>query len=235
MTHHRGRPPSPEGGPDHPFFFGGRFFRGGFPPVPPGPPPPPGAPPPPGVPPFPPFPFGHGPNPWLALFRRRGRARRGDVRAAILALLAEQPRNGYQIMQALEQRSHGMWRPSPGSVYPALQLLEDEGLVRVDTTADGKTFHLTDRGREAVDEADAAPWESVTPGADGRAELMEAIRHLMAAAAQVAQTGTAAQITAAQQVIREARRALYRILADDPDPGAVGDEAAADAAAEDDE
>src|SRR5438045_2643604 len=126
--------------------FGGKFFRGGggHPPHPPGGPGAPGGPPmPPGVPPMPPFPWG--PGPWMALLRRRARARRGEVRHAILALLAEEARNGYQIMQALEQRTRGMWRPSPGAVYPALQQLEDEGLIRVDTAGGGRVFHLTDR------------------------------------------------------------------------------------------
>jgi DNA-binding PadR family transcriptional regulator len=198
---------------DNTSWFGGRFFR--RPPVPPGPP---GAPPmPPGVPPPPPgWPFG--PNPWLALVRRRARARRGDVRSAILALLGEQPRNGYQIIQELEQRSHGSWRPSPGAVYPALQQLEDEGLIRVDTEGGGRVFHLTDRGRTAgaAREDEPPPWEATATGAaDGRAALMEAIRQLMGAAGQVTQSGTPAQIAAAQRAVHDARRALYRILAED--------------------
>src|SRR5215204_4698819 len=82
---------------------------------------------------------------------RGPRARRGDVRAALLVLLAEEPRNGYGLIQEIERRSDGVWRPSPGSVYPALQLLEDEGLVR--PAADGrKLFELTDEGRAHVAE-----------------------------------------------------------------------------------
>ena len=78
----------------------------------------------------------------------RGRRRRGDVRAALLLLLAEEPRNGYQLMQAIEERSGGRWRPSPGSVYPTLAQLEDEGLIRA-TERDGtKLFEITDAGRE---------------------------------------------------------------------------------------
>src|SRR4051794_22557176 len=96
---------------------------------------------------------------------RGPRARRGDVRSALLVLLAEEPRNGYGLMQAIEERSGGAWRPSPGSVYPTLQQLEDEGLIRT-TEADGqRLFELTDAGREQVaarpDDA-RAPWE--TPG-----------------------------------------------------------------------
>src|SRR5262245_40918341 len=84
------------------------------------------------------FPFGG--FPWGGGPRRGPRAKRGDIRAAILALLAETPRNGYQIMQELEQRSRGMWRPSPGSVYPALQQLEDEGLVQAREEGTGRVY-----------------------------------------------------------------------------------------------
>src|SRR3954468_16043216 len=85
-------------------------------------------------------------------FRPGPRARRGDVRAAALLLLAEEPRNGYAIMQAIEERTDGVWRPSPGSVYPALSLLQDEGLVRVEERDGGRTFHPTDAGTAHVEE-----------------------------------------------------------------------------------
>src|SRR3954454_19201335 len=103
----------------------------------------------------------HGPPPFGQFGRgdmgfRRRRARRGDVRAALLVLLAEEPRNGYGLMQEIESRSGGAWRPSPGSVYPALQQLEDEGLVRATDAAGRKAFELTDEGRAYVTEnADA--------------------------------------------------------------------------------
>jgi DNA-binding PadR family transcriptional regulator len=156
----------------------------------------------------PPFPFFRGP-----------RARRGDVRAAILALLQEQPRNGYQIMQELEQRSGGAWRPSPGSVYPALQQLEDEGLVRVEEQAAGRVFALTPRGQAYVaehrDEV-TEPWKAVSSaaGADFLG-MMKLVRQLAAAALQVSHAGTPEQVEEASKVLREARRALYRILAED--------------------
>src|SRR5688500_8708904 len=95
---------------------------------------------------------------------RGPRARRGDVRAALLVLLAEEPRNGYQLMQEIEERSGGVWRPSPGSVYPALQQLEDEGLVRVEQREGGKAYALTDEGRahvEARSDQLGAPWDAV--------------------------------------------------------------------------
>src|SRR6185369_7237222 len=115
-------------------------------------------------------PGGHGSPPWSGgfggfpwhLFLRAAtsgqRAKRGDIRSAILKLLAEEPRNGYQIMQALEERSRGTWRPSPGSVYPALSQLEDEGLVRSEESEGRRLYHLTDAGREYVAERpDDAP------------------------------------------------------------------------------
>src|SRR5215831_599181 len=97
-------------------------------------------------------------------FQRGPRARRGDVRAAALLLLAEGPLNGYQLMQEIERRSEGVWRPSPGSVYPALAQLEDEGLVRSDDVGDRRAYVLTGAGRAHVearrDELDA-PWEQM--------------------------------------------------------------------------
>ncbi len=170
---------------------------------------------------FPP-PFGGGMWPFFGRGGRGGRgprARRGDVRAGILALLAEQPRNGYQIMQELEQRSRGMWRPSPGSVYPALQLLEDEGLIKVQDAGGGKVYELTKRGREAVDalgETERAPWDAVSEAAGDEAhDLMSVFRGLAAAAMQVATGGNPAQRTEARKILVEARRALYRILSED--------------------
>src|SRR5947209_7088053 len=92
------------------------------------------------------------------------RARRGDIRSAILLLLSEEPRNGYGLMQEIEERSGGIWRPSPGSVYPALSQLEDEGLVRVVEEDGRKSFTLTDEGTahvEANRERIGTPWETV--------------------------------------------------------------------------
>jgi DNA-binding PadR family transcriptional regulator len=153
-------------------------------------------------------------------FRAHGRRmRRGDVRAAILLLLEEEPRNGYQVMQELESRSGGVWRPSPGSVYPALQLLADEGLVRSEPRDGGNVFELTDAGRAHVDEHRerfGVPWEQA--GAD----VPEAVRELggllgqvAAATRQVMQAGTVAQAKEASELLANARRALYRILAEE--------------------
>jgi len=153
---------------------------------------------------------------------RGPRARRGDVRAALLVLLAEQARNGYQLIQEIEQRSDGVWRPSPGSVYPALQLLEDEGLVQI-AGEGGKTYELTGEGHayvEANAEQLGAPWDAVKGDlGEGAWELMDAMRQIGTALFQLTHSGTDAQREEAKEVIHEARRALYRILAEeDPKP-----------------
>jgi DNA-binding PadR family transcriptional regulator len=171
-----------------------------------------------GFPPFPPFPpFGG--FPW-SLFRRGVRAKRGDVRAAILVLLAEKPTNCYQIMQELEQRSRGAWRPSPGAVYPALAQLEDEGLVRAETTSNGRLYHLTEQGKAYVAkhrETLSAPWEAAAqPESDASVMgLFGELKQIAAAALQVVHTGSPTQIAEAQKILNQARRALYRLLAED--------------------
>jgi hypothetical protein len=162
--------------------------------------------------------FGEGPvgprggfGPW-----GRGRARRGDVRAALLALLAERPMHGYEMIQELEGRTQGLWRPSPGSVYPTLQLLEDEGLVTHDE-ADGKrSFRLTDAGRGAASARGdgPSPWEEVTAGADPQAlGLQQGIRNVVVAAAQVVRAGSPGQKEEAIAILADARRRIYGLLA----------------------
>ena len=153
---------------------------------------------------------------------RRGgpgrRARRGDVRAAALALLTERPMHGYEMIQELEERTDGMWRPSPGAVYPALQLLEDQGLVTADAEAGKRLFSLTDAGREeAAKLGDRTPWDEVTAGIDpSQFKLKDALAPIAIAARQVAIDGTPAQRAAATEVLAETRRKLYAILAESP-------------------
>jgi len=166
-------------------------------------------------------PFGEGPGGPGPFGRGRGRgrkARRGDVRTAVLILLAEEPRNGYQIMQELEQRSEGLWRPSPGSVYPALQLLEDEGLVRSEDHDGRKLLHLTEAGQAALKERpeDApAPWEEFSHGlSDHAVELAGLMKEVAFAFGQVLNVGRERQLTEATTVLTDTRRALYRILAE---------------------
>jgi DNA-binding PadR family transcriptional regulator len=161
----------------------------------------------------------------------RGRARRGDVRAALLVLLEEEPRNGYGLMQEIEQRSEGAWRPSPGSVYPALQQLEDEGLVKADESSGRKLFELTDAGRAHVEEHRdelAEPWAAVADNVgEGMFELRSSIAQVGAAVMQIAYAGNPEQVAQAREVLAETRRSLYRILAEDaPEPEDDGPAAA---------
>jgi DNA-binding PadR family transcriptional regulator len=154
-------------------------------------------------------------------FGGRGpRVKRGDVRAAALALLAEEPMHGYQVITEISERSDGVWRPSPGSVYPALNQLEDEGLVRAVVEPDGRrVFHLTDAGRDYVtahaDEVDA-PWDAVAGGFGPTAfDVRKTMTGVGMALGQVVHTGSDAQIKKAFAVLEETKRSLYRILADD--------------------
>ncbi|GGS51921.1 hypothetical protein GCM10010156_08210 [Planobispora rosea] len=205
---HQGPPGPHEGGPHDHRHRGHRGHRGG--------------------PPWGGFPWdwGHGPGgpgrggPWGGRppFGRGRKAKRGDVRAAILALLSEEPRNGYQIIQEIAERSQGGWKPSPGAVYPALQQLTDEGLVLSEESDGRKTFRLTEAGRTYVAEHSAevrAPWEEMTPDVDeGTWELMDLARQSGFAMLQILQTGSEAQIRQARQQLIETRRKLYQILAE---------------------
>jgi DNA-binding PadR family transcriptional regulator len=164
---------------------------------------------------------GGGRGGWDGRGRRGGRgnrAGRGDIRAAVITLLAEAPMHGYQIIQELVERSGGAWRPSPGSIYPALQLLQDEGLVTAEETDGKRVFTLTDAGREqAAAHADGpTPWDAAARGeGSDRAVLRELGGQLLGAVIQVGQVGTPAQIEAAKTLLVTARRDLYRLLAED--------------------
>jgi len=151
--------------------------------------------------------------------RRGRRARRGDIRQAILLLLDEEPRNGYGLMQEIEERSGGVWRPSPGSVYPALSQLEDEGLVESSESEGRKAFTLSKDGKKHVEtnrEQMGTPWKTVGEGASSEiGELRDAAQALAMAAMQVAQTGSTEQLTSAKVILDDSRRELYRLLAGD--------------------
>ena len=154
-----------------------------------------------------------------ARFGGRGgprRARRGDIRAAVLAALADGPAHGYEVIRRLEQRSGGLWRPSPGSVYPMLQLLEDEGLAKGGESDGRRTYELTDQGRVEAERrsAGAPPWASDDPAAQGQMALREAVGQLHGAARQVGSAGSPEQIERATAALRQARQALYSILAE---------------------
>ncbi|MFD8258953.1 PadR family transcriptional regulator [Streptomyces griseoluteus] len=147
----------------------------------------------------------------------RGRARRGDVRASILALLKDRPMHGYEMIQEIAERSGGAWKPSPGSVYPTLQLLEDEGLIVSESEGGKKLFALTEAGRTAAEEGPDAPWEEASRGVDWEAlsEIRQAGSGLMEAFGQVWKTGTKEQRDKALAVLNDARKKLYLILADE--------------------
>jgi DNA-binding PadR family transcriptional regulator len=165
---------------------------------------------------------GHGPPPWMMGFGGPGgggRRRRGDVRNAILALLAERPMHGYEMIQELEERSDGMWRPSAGSIYPTLQLLEDEGLITGEEHEGKRRYSLTDAGREAAEKRAAErppPWEQAAEGADGQPqELVASIKQFWPAVVQVVRSGSPDKADRAKAILDDARKKLYAILAED--------------------
>lgn len=170
--------------------------------------------------------FGHG---WGPPWMQGPKARRGDVRLAILALLSEGPRNGYQIIQEVQERSGGAWKPSPGAVYPALQQLADEGLVRAEESEGRRTFSLTEDGeryvtehREEIDRVFAAMSPEMPSDVSG---LFNLIAQSGSALAQIVQTGTDQQREQARVVLDDTRKRLYRILAeDDISEGGTDDE-----------
>ena len=168
---------------------------------------------------------GHGPGG----FRRggpggRGRAQRGDVRAATLLLLGEQPMHGYQLMQAMAERTNGIWRPSPGAIYPTIAQLEDEGLVttlaeggrKLVTLTDAGRAYLTDNAHKAGSPAD--PFAALVDGQGQRPDLRSAVEEVHAATRAVGRTGTEAQVGTAFGILNDARRALYLLLAEGPAP-----------------
>ncbi|WP_416349026.1 PadR family transcriptional regulator [Mycobacterium xenopi] len=165
------------------------------------------------------FDFGFGPG---ARGQRRGPGRRGrrvrpgDVRAAILHLLAERPMHGYEMIQEIAERTQDAWRPSPGSVYPTLQLLDDEGLI-VSSETEGSTrlFELTDKGRAAAQKIKTAPWKQFAEGVDpNRANLRAELAQLFGAVAQSAYATTAEVQQRVVAILKNARREIYRLLAD---------------------
>ncbi|MBQ1028098.1 PadR family transcriptional regulator [Micromonospora sp. C95] len=171
-----------------------------------------------GFPPGPPFPpgghgFGHGRG-----GRGRGRGRRPNVRNAVLALLTERPMHGYEMIQEIDSRTGGSWRPSPGSIYPTLQLLEDEGVIVATEESGGgrKRFTLTEQGRTEADEAaQTPPWAEVAEDTiNSWHDIRNAGMQAMQALRQVMMTGTDDQRERAAQVLDETRRKLYAILAE---------------------
>jgi DNA-binding PadR family transcriptional regulator len=150
--------------------------------------------------------YGHGPR----------RARRGDVRSAILGLLRERQMHGYEMIQELEARTGGRWRPSAGSIYPTLQLLEDEGLVKAEEVDGKRVFSLTESGTEAAEERSEGrlPWDDGDQDSSYHRLRSEAFR-VRAALQQIAQAGDDEQVTRAVDLLVETRKSLYSILAEE--------------------
>ena len=163
-------------------------------------------------------PWGGGPGSRGGNRNQRGRAGRGDVRSAVLSLLAEQPMHGYQIIQEIERRSHGAWKPSPGSVYPTLQQLEDEGLVRAEEQEGRRVYRLTEDGQRVTAEKAqeyAGMWDAFTPHEDDT-QIGDLVFQVGAAFVHVMRTGNPDQIAQARKVLARTRSDLYRILGEDP-------------------
>jgi DNA-binding PadR family transcriptional regulator len=157
---------------------------------------------------------GFGPGPRGG--RRGGRGTRMNVRPALLALLLERPMHGYEMIQELDSRTNGIWRPSPGSVYPTLQMLEDEGLIEVTAEGGRKSYRLTEDGRpEAEAAAENPPWARIGDDTMNQVQdFRDAAVGIMGALRQVGFNGTPEQRQKALEVLNETKRKLYAILAD---------------------
>lgn len=167
-----------------------------------------------------------GPGGW-GRFPGGPRARRGDVRTAILTLLLERPMHGYEMIRELESRSGGFWRPSAGSIYPTLQLLEDEGLLQSHEAEGKRLYSLTDTGRAEAERLQKAtpPWQGVADEVSPPAlQLRVAAMQLAAAVVQVGHAGSEEQVTRALQILNEARRSIYAILGETADAAETGQE-----------
>lgn len=162
-----------------------------------------------------------GPPPWAfgnPFGGPRGRAGRGDVRAAVLLLLAERPRHGYEIITEIVERSEGRWQPSPGSVYPVLKRLAADGMVTSERDGDRRVFDLTADGRAHVEENAerlGEPWAEVSVPSEGTKDLFDAARQTAGALWQVSQSGDERQIAAATELMNQTRRSLYLMLAEE--------------------
>jgi len=138
---------------------------------------------------------------------------RGAIRTAILVALRDEPAHGYEVMRRLDEMSGGVWRPSPGSVYPHLQMLEDEGLVRSSDVDGSRTYTLTESGRAEAENA-TLPWQAGQIDDEVRT-LRESMGQLMSAAKELAGAGQTSQVERGTAVIQKARKELYQILAED--------------------
>ncbi len=149
---------------------------------------------------------------------RGGRNKRGDIRTALLTVLMEGPGHGYDIMQRVEEKTGGAWRPSPGSVYPTLQLLGDEGFVTAIERDGKRVFEITEAGTaeatRRLEEAGGAPWDLTDDGV-GPWQVKESMGLLFLAAKQVSMAGTTEHLQQAVAILAEARKKLYLLLSQD--------------------
>ena len=153
--------------------------------------------------------------------RGRPGVRRGEVRTLILGALAERPMHGYEVIQALEAKSRGLWRPSAGSIYPTLQLLSDEGLVSSEEVDGRRVYTLTDEGRKALAESPAGPnWDQADADGDKRQDIRRLAMELAAAVIQVQRVGSAQAKGEATRILTDARKQMYRLLSEDEDAAA---------------
>jgi DNA-binding PadR family transcriptional regulator len=146
------------------------------------------------------------------------RARRGDVRTAILALLAERPMHGYEMIKELEERTDGAWTPSAGSIYPTLQMLEDEGLIRGEESDGKRRFTLTEAGTAAQAEkaGEQTPWDAVkADAAPEQMQLGDSTKKLHHAIRQAFVAGDAGQQKRIRELLDESRRKIYAILSEE--------------------
>ncbi|HVA06762.1 MAG TPA: PadR family transcriptional regulator [Acidimicrobiales bacterium] len=143
------------------------------------------------------------------------RMRRGGIRRAILWALRSGPAHGYEVMRRLEEMSGGLWRPSPGSVYPHLQMLEDEGIVSSTEVDGNRTFSLTSEGENEAAAAGGLPWQADAEGDNQIRALRQAVTQLLSAAKQLSSAGAGSQVERGIAVIQTARKELYQILAED--------------------
>jgi DNA-binding PadR family transcriptional regulator len=158
---------------------------------------------------------GHGAGRDAGKARERGRLRHGEVRGALLLALVDGPAHGYELGQRLLRASGGAWQPSPGSIYPTLSVLADDGAVRSEERDGKRIFTLTKRGEAEVHErsrrGEPPPWSEAFDRNTGA--LREAVVQLKLAAKQISAVGNAQHREAAIAVVNEARARLYELLA----------------------
>ena len=163
--------------------------------------------------------MGFGP-PWARGGRGPGgpRMRRGDIRIALLSALTDGPAHGYELIQRLEQRTEGRWRPSPGSVYPTLQLMEDSGFVTATQQDDKRVYAITEAGQEElerlVEQSGMPPWTVGGEAASAHGDLRKSAMGLFHAVKQVTMTGTSEQLATVNEILGEARKKIYLLLAE---------------------